>query len=68
MAQTITNLKTLKINQLTEEQYQEALAQGLIKEDEIYITPALDTYSKSDIDTKLTSYIDDVAALVGGDA
>lgn len=40
MSQTITKLKELKINQLTEEQYQEALAAGLINENELYVTPA----------------------------
>ena len=37
---TITNVKNLKINKLTEDQYKEAKAAGLINEDELYLTPA----------------------------
>lgn len=39
MSNTVQNVNTLKINRLTQEQYNQALADGLIKEDEIYMTP-----------------------------
>lgn len=37
---TVTNLDTLKINYLTQEQYDDALENGDIEENEIYMTPA----------------------------
>lgn len=37
---TISNLQTLKINYLTQTQYDTALANGEINSNEIYITPA----------------------------
>lgn len=37
---TTTDLTTLKFNYLTQEQYEEALEQGLINENEFYLTPA----------------------------
>lgn len=39
ISKTTTNLSTLKINYLTEEQYQDALENQEINEDEIYMTP-----------------------------
>lgn len=39
MSNTVQNVNTLKINRLTQEQYNQALTDGLIKEDEIYMTP-----------------------------
>lgn len=39
ISKTTTNLSTLKINYLTEEQYQDALENQQINEDEIYMTP-----------------------------
>ena len=34
-----TNLSTLKINYLTDEQYQAALSSNLLNENELYLTP-----------------------------
>ena len=59
MAESITNLKTLKINKLTEEQYQQALADGLINENEIYLTPAESTPEVTDIPTKTSELEND---------
>lgn len=39
ISKTTTNLSTLKINYLTEEQYQDALENQQINENEIYMTP-----------------------------
>lgn len=39
---TTTDLTTLKFNYLTQAQYEAALAQGLIEDDEFYLTPAQD--------------------------
>ena len=44
------NLATLKINKLTQEQYNRELKAGNIKEDELYLTPV------GDIDIDLTNY------------
>lgn len=41
MANTVTNLTTLKINYLTAEQYAAAIAGGQINENELYMTPAV---------------------------
>lgn len=35
-----TNLSTLKINKLTQEQYDAAKTAGTLKEEELYLTPA----------------------------
>ncbi len=40
MANSVTNLTTLKINYLTAEQYAAAIAGGQINENELYMTPA----------------------------
>lgn len=37
-------------------------------EEEFAAKLAIDTYSKTEIDAKLNTYIDEVAALIGGDA
>lgn len=39
MATSTTDLTTLKINYLTQAQYEAALAQGQISENELYFTP-----------------------------
>lgn len=39
MSKTTTDVSTLKINYLTTAQYQAALAQGEINENELYFTP-----------------------------
>lgn len=46
---TTTNLSTLKINYLTEEQYQSALNGGTLVENEIYMTPSEESGGNSSI-------------------
>lgn len=53
---TTTNLTTLKINYLTEEQYNTALNNNQINENELYLTPdtggsALTAITNSEIDS-----------------
>lgn len=40
MSKVITNLSSLKINYLTSQQYQQALNEGEIDSNELYLTPA----------------------------
>lgn len=54
MANT-TNLTTLKINYLTDDQYQAAKAAGTLNENEIYLTPAVDTGTDVTVTPTLTS-------------
>lgn len=67
----IENIPTLKINQLTQEQYQKAKANGELKDNELYFTPAspsggdidvteyayskTETYSRLEVDAKIPS-------------
>lgn len=57
MVKTETNIKELKINYLTEQQYADAMEQGLINENEIYMTPAedidLSSYATKEYSEKL---------------
>ena len=39
MSETVENLSTLKINYLTQEQYDAAVSSGIIQENELYLTP-----------------------------
>ena len=50
---TITNLPTLRINYLTAEQYQDAVDNNLINENELYLTPASEKGSKVTIEQTL---------------
>jgi hypothetical protein len=62
----IENLSTLKINQLTQEQYERLKAEDEINDNELYFTPASPTgggtdvaeyaYSKTETDLKLAEY------------
>lgn len=62
----IENISTLKINQLTQEQYERLKAEDEIKDNELYFTPASPTgggtdvteyaYSKTETDSKLAEY------------
>ena len=54
---TTTNLSTLKINYLTQEQYDTALANNQINSDELYLTPS------SPIDTQILSRPDQLNGL-----
>lgn len=52
---TTTDLSTLKINYLTQAQYDEALEAGTINADEIYMTPVIDeSYSTTEQITNKT--------------
>lgn len=46
---TTTNLSTLKINYLTQEQYNTAVANNQINSDELYFTPSQITYGTTDL-------------------
>ena len=52
---TTTNVSTLKINYLTQEQYDTALSNNQINENEIYLTPAEDTPISSVVGQTTTS-------------
>lgn len=54
---TETNIKNFKINYLTKEQYEAALASGDINQDEVYMTPA------EDVPSKMSDLVDDVGYL-----
>lgn len=58
MATTETLVNELKINYLTEEQYQTALENNQINEDEIYMTPTLNSISKVTQNAAVTNNID----------
>lgn len=45
ISKTTTDIDTLKINYLTEEMYEEALANDEINEDELYLTPEISVIS-----------------------
>ena len=47
---TTTNLPTLKINYLTQAQYDAAVSGGTVNDDELYLTPSAD-YSTSEVNT-----------------
>ena len=47
---TTTNLPTLKINYLTQAQYDAAVSGGTVNADELYFTPSVD-YSTSEVNT-----------------
>ena len=60
-----TNLEVLKINRLTKAQYKKALSEGLIKDDELYITPEeempdLSIYATKDYVDKNSGKIDSI--------
>ena len=58
-----TNLNTLKINYLTKEQYDTAAQQGLIEENELYLTPAEGTTGGvEDVEVDGTSVVTDGVA------
>ena len=50
---TTTNLSTLKINYLTQAQYDAAAAGGLIQNDELYLTPETNSYVASTTTTQI---------------
>ena len=53
------NLQTLKINKLTQEQYDTALANGTINDNELYMTP-----DDNELDTTLFLRVSDVGSAV----
>ena len=55
----IENLTTLKINQLTQAQYEAALAAGTINENELYATP-----DDNELDTTIFLRVSDVGSAV----
>ena len=71
----IENIPTLKINQLTQAQYQKAKANGELKDNELYFTPAnpsggdIDvteySYSKVEVETKLAEVTAKIPSLDG---
>jgi hypothetical protein len=47
-------LQTLKIYHLSQEEYDQKVADGTIEDDAIYMTPDAESYTKDDIDLLLT--------------
>lgn len=56
---TTTDLATLKINYLTQAQYEEAISQGIVNENELYLTPATGS-GVTDVE------VDGVSVVTGG--
>lgn len=54
MATTETNIDNLRINYLTKEQYEATLSAGEVNENELYITPEEEGYTKSETDSLLS--------------
>lgn len=50
---TTTNISTLKINYLSQAQYDAAAASNLINEDELYLTPDAGNYISSSTTAKI---------------
>ena len=62
-----TNIGTLKINKLTQSQYEKALQEGKIKEDEFYLTPdttEAEFVELGDIITGLANEIQNVSEII----
>lgn len=50
MATTETIINELKINVLTQEQYDAAVEAGTVNSDELYMTPSDEFYTKTEVD------------------
>lgn len=65
MTQTITNVPQLKFNKMSNEKYQELLANGELVANEFYITP--DTINGEDVPTKVSDLENDLGFITSQD-
>ena len=55
----------MKINKLTQKQFDKALKEGRINENEFYLTPDDRNYSDAEIDAKITSKVASIQKTIG---